>query len=180
MTDAMTHADEEALLGRPVGLCTTLAEREAFAGTRCLVTGAGGSIGSELAQAFARLGSKVTQVEMLPRLLMREDPEISGMVMAQFAAEGVEVRVNHKAKEFRVENGRKLLVCEHQGREVRIEFDEVRVPYLKRYRPEVLELTGQRWVPVLVHGEEVIHDSKRIVEYLDHAERTGAPTRSAS
>jgi pyruvate/2-oxoglutarate dehydrogenase complex dihydrolipoamide dehydrogenase (E3) component/uncharacterized membrane protein YdjX (TVP38/TMEM64 family) len=90
-----------------------------------LVVLGGGPIGSELAQAFARLGSRVTQVEMLPRLLMREDPEISGMVMAQFAAEGVEVRVNHKAKEFRVENGRKLLVCEHQGREVRIEFDEV-------------------------------------------------------
>jgi glutathione S-transferase len=49
-----------------------------------------------------------------------------------------------------------------------IEFEQVRVPYLKRYRPEVEELTGQRWVPVLVHGDEVIHDSRRIVEYLEH------------
>ncbi|MBA2504983.1 MAG: glutathione S-transferase N-terminal domain-containing protein, partial [Thermoleophilaceae bacterium] len=48
-----------------------------------------------------------------------------------------------------------------------IEFDEVRVPYLKRNRPEVEELTRQRWVPVLVDGEEVISDSKRICEYLD-------------
>lgn len=48
-----------------------------------------------------------------------------------------------------------------------IEFEEVRVPYLKRHRPEVEELTGQAWVPVLVHGEEVVHDSRRIVEYLD-------------
>ncbi len=90
-----------------------------------LVVLGGGPIGSELAQAFARLGSKVTQVEMLPRLLMREDREISAMVMQQFTAEGVDVRVNHKAKEFRVENGRKLLVCEHQGQEVRIEFDQL-------------------------------------------------------
>ena len=90
-----------------------------------LVVLGGGPIGSELAQAFARLGSRVTQVEMLPRLLMREDPEISAMVMAQFAAEGVDVRVNHKAKEFRVEKGRKLLVCEYQGQEVRIEFDQL-------------------------------------------------------
>ena len=37
-----------------------------------------------------------------------------------------------------------------------IEFDEVRVPYLKRDRPEVEELTGQSWVPVLVHGDDVI------------------------
>lgn len=52
-----------------------------------------------------------------------------------------------------------------------IEFDEVRVPYPKGERPEVEELTGQRWVPVLVHGEEVIHDSHRIMEYLDWVER---------
>ncbi len=90
-----------------------------------LVVLGGGPIGSELAQAFARLGSVVTQVEMLPRILMREDPEISAMVMKNFAADGVDVRVDHKAKEFRVENGRKLLVCEHQGQDVQIEFDEV-------------------------------------------------------
>ena len=52
-----------------------------------------------------------------------------------------------------------------------IEFDEVRVPFPKSERPEVEELTGQRWVPVLVDGEEVIHDSHRIVEYLDWRER---------
>jgi pyruvate/2-oxoglutarate dehydrogenase complex dihydrolipoamide dehydrogenase (E3) component/uncharacterized membrane protein YdjX (TVP38/TMEM64 family) len=90
-----------------------------------LVVLGGGPIGSELAQAFARLGSKVTQVEMLPRILIREDPEIAQMVMKQFIAEGVDVRVSHKAKEFRVEGGRKLLICEHQGQDVRIEFDEL-------------------------------------------------------
>jgi glutathione S-transferase len=53
-------------------------------------------------------------------------------------------------------------------RAVGIDYEEVRVPYRKRYRPEVEELTGQRWVPVLVHGDDVIHDSKRIVQYLEH------------
>ncbi|MGE0876196.1 MAG: FAD-dependent oxidoreductase [Burkholderiales bacterium] len=90
-----------------------------------LVVLGGGPIGSELAQAFARLGSKVTQVEMLPRLLVREDPEISDMVMARFRAEGIDVRVNHKAKRFIVVDGRKTLVCEHAGSDVSIEFDEV-------------------------------------------------------
>ena len=90
-----------------------------------LVVLGGGPIGSELAQALARLGSKVTQVEMLPRILSREDPEISALVMKQFVAEGVDVRVNHKAKECRVDNGHKLLICEHEGKEVRIEFDEL-------------------------------------------------------
>ena len=54
-------------------------------------------------------------------------------------------------------------------RSLELEFQEVRVPFLKRDRPEVDELTGQRWVPVLVDGDEVIHDSHRILEYLDWA-----------
>jgi glutathione S-transferase len=48
-----------------------------------------------------------------------------------------------------------------------IAYSEVRVPFLRRQRDEVDELTGQRWVPVLVDGEEVVHDSHRILEYLD-------------
>jgi glutathione S-transferase len=48
-----------------------------------------------------------------------------------------------------------------------IDHDQVRVPYRKSQRPEVEDLTKQRAVPVLVHGEEVIHDSRRIVEYLE-------------
>jgi glutathione S-transferase len=57
-------------------------------------------------------------------------------------------------------------------RSMEIEFDEVRVPTRLADRPEVEELTGQRWVPVLVHGDHVIHDSHRILEYLEwHASR---------
>jgi glutathione S-transferase len=48
-----------------------------------------------------------------------------------------------------------------------IDFDEVRVLTRRGDRPEVEESTGQRWVPVLVHGDQVIHDSHRIHEYLD-------------
>jgi glutathione S-transferase len=62
-----------------------------------------------------------------------------------------------------------------------IDFDQVRVPFPKSERPEVEELTGQRWVPVLVHGEEVIHDSHRILEYLDWlGERSEAADRGGS
>ncbi len=92
-----------------------------------LVVLGGGPIGSELTQCFARFGSRVTQVEMLPRILVKEDPEISEMVMKRFQEEGVDVRVNHKAKEFRKEDGRKILICEHDGQDVRIEFDQLLV-----------------------------------------------------
>ena len=88
-----------------------------------LVVLGGGPIGCELTQCFARLGSQVTQVEMLPRIMIREDPEISDMVMRQFEKEGVTVLVNHKGKQFKVENGEKILICEHDGKEVRVPFD---------------------------------------------------------
>ena len=89
---------------------------------RLLVLG-GGPIGCELAQCFARFGSKVTQVEMLPRLMIREDPEISAMVMDRFRVEGIDVLVNHKAQRFAVENGEKILYAVTDGREVRLAFD---------------------------------------------------------
>jgi glutathione S-transferase len=60
-------------------------------------------------------------------------------------------------------------------RKLGIEYDEVRVGYLKRDRPEIEELTRQRWVPVLVHGDEVIHDSHRILEYLEYLEAERPP-----
>ncbi len=87
----------------------------------------GGPIGAELAQAFVRFGARVTNVEMLPRLLIREDPEVSELVRKRFVAEGIDVRLGHKAKQVFVENGRKVLVCEHDGSDVRIECDELLV-----------------------------------------------------
>lgn len=113
---------------------------------RRLVVLGGGPIGSELAQAFARLGSKVTQVEMGPRLLIREDPEVSERVLQRFQAEGIEVLLNHRAKEFLVEDGEKILIAENTANEqqtVRIAFDAVlvavgRAANLKGYGLEAL------------------------------------------
>jgi pyruvate/2-oxoglutarate dehydrogenase complex dihydrolipoamide dehydrogenase (E3) component/uncharacterized membrane protein YdjX (TVP38/TMEM64 family) len=92
---------------------------------RRLVVLGGGPIGCELAQCFARLGAKVTQIEMLPRILIREDPEFSEMVAARFRAEGIEVLVGHKAKEVRSAAEEKVVVVEHGGGEKRIACDEI-------------------------------------------------------
>ena len=92
---------------------------------RRLVVLGGGPIGCELAQAFARLGSKVTQVEMLPRIMGKEDPEFSGILARRFREEGIEVLVEHKAKEVRVEGNEKIVVVEHAGAEKRIACDEI-------------------------------------------------------
>ena len=67
----------------------------------------------------------------------------------------------------------RLCPCGKVARRLRragIDFEEVRVAVLKRDRPELEDLTGQRFVPVLVHRDEVIHDSHRIVQYVDYLE----------
>jgi pyruvate/2-oxoglutarate dehydrogenase complex dihydrolipoamide dehydrogenase (E3) component/uncharacterized membrane protein YdjX (TVP38/TMEM64 family) len=102
---------------------------------RLLVLG-GGPIGCELAQAFSRLGCQVVQVEMAPRLMIREDVEASSLVLKQFLSEGIDVRLGHKAQRFELRDGKKTLLAEVSaaGKSgetatetslVTIEFDEV-------------------------------------------------------
>ena len=93
---------------------------------RLLVLG-GGPIGSELTQAFARLGAKVTQVEMAPRIMIREDPEVSELVTQRFRGEGITVLLKHRAKQFVIDNGEKILIAEHEDQDVHIPFDAVLV-----------------------------------------------------
>jgi len=56
---------------------------------------------------------------------------------------------------------------ERRLRKLKLDHETERVPYRRIQRPEIEELTRQRRVPVLVDGDEVIHDSKRILEYLE-------------
>lgn len=62
-----------------------------------LVVLGGGPIGCELAQAFARFGSTVTQIEMAPQLIAREDAEVSDLVKTALVADGVTVLTGHQA-----------------------------------------------------------------------------------
>ena len=92
-----------------------------------LVVLGGGPIGCELAQVFARFGSRVSQVEMAPRLLVREDPEVSKAVAGRFRAEGIDLRLSHTAKRVTVDGGEKVLITGYQGAEVAIPFDRILV-----------------------------------------------------
>ncbi|MES9965846.1 MAG: FAD-dependent oxidoreductase [Sedimenticola sp.] len=92
-----------------------------------LVVLGGGPIGCELAQSFARFGSEVTIVEMAPRLMIREDDDVAALVAERFREDGIDVRAGHMAKQFKVEDGRKILVAEYEGEAVEFEFDQVLV-----------------------------------------------------
>ena len=102
-------------------LWDTFAEMDAPP-ARLVVLG-GGPIGCELAQSFARLGSKVIQIEMADRIMIREDVEVSELARASLAADGVEVLTDHKAVRCEKEGEHKYIVVEHDGQSQRIEFD---------------------------------------------------------
>lgn len=106
---------------------------------RLLVLG-GGPIGCELAHAFARLGSRVTQLETGDRLLPREDADVAERVLTQFRKDGVDVRFGHAAASFAEENGEKVVYCEHQGEQVRLVFDQVLVAVGRAANTEGLNL----------------------------------------
>jgi len=93
---------------------------------RFLVLG-GGPIGSELSQAFARLGTKVTQVQREPQVMVREDPEIAELIMEKFKREGIDMLLNHEAVRIESSGDSKALICSSEGREVSVEFDEILV-----------------------------------------------------
>ncbi len=89
-----------------------------------LVVLGGGPIGCELAQSFARLGSQVTQIEMLPRLMIREDEEVSAFAKKALEHDGVTVLTGHKALHCEKRaDGSKVIVVASADQERAIEFD---------------------------------------------------------
>lgn len=120
---------------------------------RLLVLG-GGPIGCELAQAFARLGCTVTQVEQGARLLPREDADVAALVAERFRAEGIDLCLGHEATRIEVLDGReKTLLAQHNGDTVRIAFDALLIAVGRRanldgYGLQELGVTTDRTVEV--------------------------------
>ncbi len=87
---------------------------------RLLVVG-GGPIGCELAQAFSRLGSDVTIVDMADKLLPRSDKDISERIEEQFKSENINLMLGAKLKHFSAGSA----VVDIDGREQTVPFDKV-------------------------------------------------------
>ncbi len=118
---------------------------------RRLVVLGGGPIGCELAQSFQRLGAQVTQVEMAPRIMIREDVEVSELARQSLVADGVQVLTGHKALRCEVKDGVKSIIVEAEGQEIRIEFDVLlcavgRVARLTGYGLEEMGIPTSRTV----------------------------------
>ncbi len=116
-----------------------------------LVVLGGGPIGCELAQSFARLGSAVTQVEMAPRIMIREDEDVSAYARKALEADGVRVLTGHKALRCEKVGDDKFIIVEAGGQEKRIAFDVLlcavgRVARLQGFGLEELGIPTQRTV----------------------------------
>lgn len=98
-----------------------------------LVVMGGGPIGCEMAQAFGRLGSEVTIVEMAPALLPRDDPDAAELVMARFESEGVRVLAGHRVVGARRDGDARTLTVEtSDGARFDVTGDEVLVAVGRR------------------------------------------------
>lgn len=85
----------------------------------------GGPIGAEMAQAFARLGCRVTLIERGDHILTREDTEVIEMVSERFREDGVNILTQHQAKEVVTLGAQKILICEKGGEDVEVPFDQI-------------------------------------------------------
>ena len=126
---------------------------------RMVVLG-GGPIGCELAQSFQRLGALVTQVEMAPRIMIREDVEVSELARQSLQADGVQVLTGHKALRCEKTGDVKTIIVESAGKEIRIEFDALvcavgRVARLTGYGLEEMGIPTNRTVTTNEYLETV-------------------------
>ena len=126
---------------------------------RLLIVG-GGPVGCELSQAFHNLGSEVTQVDLSSRLLPREDPEVSKVVMDKFMGQGIKVLTDHKLARFGIEDGQPFLEAQHQGGEVRVDFDKVLIAIGRKPNVEGFGLENLD-IPLTSQGGIEVDDAMR-------------------
>ncbi len=129
-----------------------------------LVLGAG-PIGCELAQAFARLGTRVTLVTHAARILPREDMEVSAAVAATLVSHGMTLHTGYEPLEFRQEtDGQKATFNTADGQR-EVAFDRILVAVGRHANVEEMGLEALE-IPLTATGTVVVD------EYL----RTRVPT----
>ncbi|MEX2963871.1 NAD(P)/FAD-dependent oxidoreductase [Microbulbifer sp. TYP-18] len=94
----------------------------------------GGAIGCEIAQSFARLGSRVALVEMAPRLLPAEDELVSTTVADSLRADGVEVLTAHKATGFAADGSQQRIFLQGPEGDRELAFDQILLALGRRPR----------------------------------------------
>jgi dihydrolipoamide dehydrogenase len=91
-----------------------------------LVVGAG-AIGLELGSVWARLGSKVTILEFLPRIAVGFDLELSNLLQRSLTGQGITFHLETKVSAIKIDNGRVTSTATKGNEELKFEADKVLV-----------------------------------------------------
>ncbi|MEL6348672.1 MAG: FAD-dependent oxidoreductase [Myxococcota bacterium] len=100
----------------------------------------GGPIGAEMAQSFRRFGARVTLLDMADRLLPRDDPEASQIIMEQFTRESIDFRLGARVSRFRTEDGQKIVCYERDGQMIEVAGDAILISVGRRANVTALNL----------------------------------------
>lgn len=120
-----------------------------------LVVLGGGPIGCELSQAFAKLGSNVTTVELAPQLMGREDTDVAELIKKDFEDSGINVLINHKA--VQIEEGK--VHCEKSdGTKIEVPFDKLIVAVGRKANSDKIQGLDKLGVELNRNGTIVTND----------------------
>jgi len=101
----------------------------------------GGPIGTELGQAFARLGSKVTIVSSTPHICPKEDADVAAVLAKELTFEGIVIHDSASAARVAKRDGRKVVTVKPKaGAEFDVTVDEILVATGRRPNIEGLDL----------------------------------------
>lgn len=125
-----------------------------------LVVIGGGVIGSELAGAYANLGSKVTIIEGLPHILNGFDKEMYSFVVDDFKEKGVEIVTNAKAKEAIQDDNSVKVVYEVDGVEHQVEADYCLVSVGRRPNTDEIGINNTD-VKLTDRGQIIVNDRQQ-------------------
>jgi pyruvate/2-oxoglutarate dehydrogenase complex dihydrolipoamide dehydrogenase (E3) component len=127
---------------------------------RLVVVGAG-PIGCELAQAFARFGSQVHLVDVLPRVLPRDDPDAAELIRRRLGREGVEMHLGVRVTAVEHADGAKVLLIDKGGETVRLAADDILLAVGRKANVENLDLeaAGVRYGPAGIEVNDFLQTS---------------------
>ena len=108
---------------------------------RLLIIGAG-PIGCEMAQTFQRLGSQVSLIHNAAHILNREDADAAALLQRIFVREGIQLFLNARTKQVRMEQGTKVVLLEQEGRPVEVAGDAMLVSAGRAPNTEGLNLAA--------------------------------------
>jgi pyruvate/2-oxoglutarate dehydrogenase complex dihydrolipoamide dehydrogenase (E3) component len=91
---------------------------------RLAVIGAG-PIGCELAQTFARFGTRVTLLEVMPQILIREDRDAAQRIEKALVADAVDIRVSCNVRGLKTEGAEKVFDLETDGKAEGLRVDQI-------------------------------------------------------